>query len=287
MRILTIALLVTLTSLFDNCYARTSNQPHASDTLNFDTGIDPEIKFAYPDTIDNIFLRQLRTEYELLKVVEDCKSEIEKVKVLTHWTSIQWKHTSSNRPSKNDALTILKEAKQGKQFRCVEYSYVLCAALNAVGLKSRVLSLKTKDVETRKYGAGHVVVETYLTGLDKWIMADGQFNVIPTLDNLPLNAVEFQKAISKRDKLTLVDNNGTLKSKSSKKYLGFINEYLYYFDISFDNRIEPVNERLKVKEKAKLMLVPIGAKNPGLFEVSSKIDYCLYSNSLTDFYRKP
>lgn len=222
-----------------------------------------------------------------MTLVENCESELDKVRILTHWTSTQWKHTSSNRPSKNDALTILEEVRQGKQFRCVEYSYVLCAALNAVGLKSRVLALKTKDVETREYGAGHVVVETYLTDLDKWIMADGQFNVIPTRDKVPLNAVELQKALSNGEKFTFVDNKGTLKPKSSKKYQSFINEYLYYFDISFDNRTEYDNERLKVKEKVKLMLVPIGAKNPELFEVSSKIDYCLYSNSLTDFYRKP
>jgi len=279
--------MTTLTSLFDNCAARTNNKLSTPDTLNFNTRIDPEIKFAYPDTTDNKFLRRLRNEYKLLTLVENCESELDKVRILTHWTSTQWKHTSSNRPSKNDALTILEEVRQGKQFRCVEYSYVLCAALNAVGLKSRVLALKTKDVETREYGAGHVVVETYLTDLDKWIMADGQFNVIPTRDKVPLNAVELQKALSNGEKFTFVDNKGTLKPKSSKKYQSFINEYLYYFDISFDNRTEYDNERLKVKEKVKLMLVPIGAKNPELFEVSSKIDYCLYSNSLTDFYRKP
>lgn len=275
------------TYLYGHSNPRGVNEFHSVDTLKFSEETDNDIKFIYSDTTDNKFLRQLRSRYELLTIIENCKTEFDKVKYLTHWTSIQWKHTSSNRPSRNDALTILDEARQGKRFRCVECSSVLCAALTAVGIKSRVLALKTKDVETKKYGAGHVVVEAYLNDLNKWIMADGQFNIIPANDNVPLNAVELQRALSNGENYTFISHNGKLRLKSIKRYQDFINEYLYYFDTSFDNRTDYENGRLQIKGKPKLMLVPIGAKNPELFEASTKIDYCLYTNSLIDFYQKP
>jgi hypothetical protein len=282
-------MLVITTSavLLDGCAAWTNRKRSAPEILNFTSDINPEIEFVYPDTTGNEFLRRLRNEYNLLTLINNCSSGVEKAKVLTHWTSTRWRHASSNRASKNDALTILDEARQGRRFRCVEYSVVLCAALNSVGLKSRVLALKVKDVETRQYGAGHVVVETYLPDLGKWIMADGQFNAIPTRDNVPLNAVELQKVLSSGESFRLVDQGGTLTPKAQKRYQEFINEYLYYFDVAFDNRTDYGNERLNVKGKVKLMLVPIGAKQPEVFELSNKIDYCLYSNSLADFYRRP
>jgi hypothetical protein len=35
------------------------------------------------------------------------------------------------------------------------------------------------------------------------------------------------------------------------------------------------------------MLVPIGATNPTIFQIKNKIDYCIYTNSLNDFYESP
>lgn len=52
-----------------------------------------------------------------------------------------------------------------------------------------------KNVETTKYGAGHVLLEVYLNDLKKWALLDGQWDAVPMINNIPLNAVEFQKAI--------------------------------------------------------------------------------------------
>jgi hypothetical protein len=68
--------------------------------------------------------------------------------------------------------------------------------------------------------------------------------------------------------------------------MNFIPHYLYYFDIPFDNRMENP-DRLKIEGKSKLMLVPLGAKNPKVFQFTGTINNCLYTNSLTDFYRTP
>lgn len=59
-----------------------------------------------------------------------------------NWVHHQWRHDGGNEPIKNDAISILEEARTGKNFRCVEYGTVVTACLNAVGLNSRVLGLK-------------------------------------------------------------------------------------------------------------------------------------------------
>ncbi len=115
--------------------------------------------FRYEDQPENnAFLKRLRSEYNLDEEIKGAKNDTEKALKVMNWVHNQWKHNGNNQPTKGDALTILQEAKEGKMFRCVEYGIVTASALNAIGLKSRVLALKTKDVETTQSGAGHVVL---------------------------------------------------------------------------------------------------------------------------------
>jgi hypothetical protein len=233
---------------------------------------------------NNAFLSQLRTEYNLNEVIKGAKNDTEIALKIMNWVHNQWKHNGSNQPTKSDALTILKEAKEGQLFRCVEYGIVTASALNSVGLKSRVLALKTKDVETTESGAGHVVLETYLNDLGKWVMLDGQWDAMPVLKGKPLNAVEFQNAIVKDyDKLEIKSISGTGK----RTYANWIAPYLYYFDVKFDNREGELKDQLVINEKKSLMLVPFGAKNPTIFQKQWPIANCIYTNSLSDFYAKP
>jgi hypothetical protein len=239
--------------------------------------------FRYETDPEKESLKKLRTEYQLDKVVAGAKNDTEKALKMMNWVHQQWKHNGSNQPSKPDALTILQEARDGKQFRCVEYGIVTTACLNAVGLKSRVLGLKTKDVETTASGAGHVVLETYLNDLGKWVILDSQWDAMPVLKGKPLNAVEFQEALRNDfKKLEIQSLSGTNK----QSYANWILPYLYYFDTKFDNR-EEVENREQVNGKKGVMLVPLGAKNPTVFQQQSPITYCIYTNSVADFYAKP
>ncbi|HEV2705472.1 MAG TPA: transglutaminase-like domain-containing protein, partial [Pyrinomonadaceae bacterium] len=175
-------------------------------------------------------------------------------------------------------ISILEEAKQGKRFRCVEYSAVLAGALNAVGIPARVLGLKTEDVETRESGAGHVVTEAYLADKKKWIMVDGQWDVIPTLKGQPLNAVELQEALAKNAKGLGVES---LSGADAKKYFAWVAPYLFYFDTRFDSRIEGATHTRS------LMLVPVGAKEPAVFQKKHSLKSMVYTNSLRLFYAPP
>ncbi len=250
--------------------------------------VNAMLTFQYADTTKNTYLKNLRTNYGLDTIVSPYTNEIDKIKAILDWTHKQWVHNGSNTPSSSDPLTISQEAKDGKSFRCVEYGIVSSAALSSLGIPSRVLSLKTVDVKRVKYGAGHVAAEAYSKELKKWIFIDGQFNAIPVLNNVPLNAVEFQKAITeKKDALKIVNKYGELSKEEHEEYINWIGKYLYFMDINFNNRHEFSGNQLLVDGKKSLMVVPVKAKHPTVFQRKYPIDYCLYTNNVHDFYQKP
>lgn len=252
------------------------------------TAPNPLYEFYYSDTLANEFLRELRNTYEIDILVKDQQSDLDKIKSVLDWTSKQWKHNGSNNPTKQDALTILKEAREGKQFRCVEYGIVASAALKSIGIPARNLGLKTRDVEKVMRGAGHVVSEVYSKELGKWIYIDPQFNIIPTLNGHPLNGVEFQKAIfNKNAGLKLINKQGELSKEEAVSYINWVGKYLFYFDVLFDQQTLDSDDFKTINGMTKLTLVPEGYKEPRIFQRRYKINYSYYTHSLNDFYRKP
>lgn len=247
-----------------------------------------DYQFYYSDSLGNKYLRELRQNYGLDTLTSNLPNEIEKIKAILHWSSCQWEHNGSNSPSKSDALTILKEAKAGNQFRCVEYGILAAASLNSIGIHARVLGLKTRDLEKVKFGAGHVVTEVYSHEYSKWIFIDPQMDILPTLEGIPLNAVEFQKAIlNESQNIELINSKGKVEQKPAKDYINWIGKYLYFFDVAFDQRIDYSVDKKGFEGKKRIMLVPLGVENPTIFQRKFKIDYCIYTNSLNDFYIKP
>ncbi len=245
-------------------------------------------EFYYSDTLGNEYLSELKIKYNLELLVKGEKDESGKIMNILDWTSKQWEHNGSNNPTKQDALTILKEAHEGKQFRCVEYGIVATAAFNSIGIPARTLGLKTRDVEKVMRGAGHVVSEVYSKELNKWIFIDPQFNIIPTLNGYPLNGVEFQKEIfNKNVNLKLMNKQGELSKEDSENYIKWVGKYLFYFDILFDQKTLNSNKFKTINGMTKLTLVPVGYKEPRIFQRRNKIDYSYYTHSLNDFYRKP
>lgn len=267
-------MVLLLLVLFTGCRPR-------FEALEFDaTSKNIEVRFWYEQNDSNAYLDSLRADYPVESLVGDADTDTEKVERILHWVAKQWRHDGNNEPRKNDALSILEEVGEGKNFRCVEYAIVASACLNAVGLKARTLGLMTSDVETRKSGAGHVAVEVYLDDLEKWVFVDPQWDAIPVLDGIPLNAVEFQQALT-RD----LDRLEIRSSRISKNdYIGWVYPYLYFFTVSFDNRESLTTKRKGIKGKTKLMLVPLGSGNPTVFQRDQPINYAIYTHALLDFY---
>ncbi len=228
------------------------------------------------DKDNDKYLKNLRDAYKLNRMLAG--TQLGTLENCTKWVGARWKHSSSGTATSFEPIAILKDAKKGKRFRCVEYSIVLKGCLAALGIKARVLGLRMKDVETRKYGAGHVVVEAYLPKYEKWVMADPQFATIAMLGKVPLNAVELRDAIETGAKLRFYNMN----SKEADSYIGFIRSYLFYFRFKFDQRVMD-------REINGLLLMPVGAKKPVKFEqgdmYSSERNRFTHSERL--FYKSP
>ncbi|MBS9525797.1 transglutaminase domain-containing protein [Litoribacter alkaliphilus] len=268
---------LTLLTFVQGCKSDVSELKFGSLSTNQD------LHFWYEGDQDNEYLDLLRSKYPIDSLVRTSTTDTERAQRVMNWVHNQWRHDGNNEPRQGDAVSILEEVKEGKNFRCVEYAVVASACLNAVGLKTRTLGLKTKEVETKKSGAGHVVSEVFLNDLDKWVFIDPQWDVMPVLNNRPLNAVEFQQAITNDfDRLEIHSSNA-----SKSKYVNWIAPYLFYFDIPFDNREGVNSQRETVHGKSKLMLVPHGAKEPTVFQRRYKINNVIYTNSIHDFYASP
>lgn len=253
-----------------------------------DSSKQEEIEFFYPNE-NNTYLNEIREKYQIEQKVESAKCTTEKVVTISKWVNSLWKHHGFNQPKKADALSILEEVEQGKNFRCVEFSIVTSACLNAIGIPTRVVSLRTKDLETREVGAGHVVIECYIDELKKWIMADPQFNVIATnKKHLPINSFELQELITTNEPINFISEPiFNFEPINTKEYINWIYPYLFYAEIPFDVRYELDKPKLTIMGKYKLMLVPKGEKNPTKFQRIIDIDYCLYTNSRSEFYQQP
>ena len=116
--------------------------------------------------------------------------------------------------------------RKGNRFPCFAYATVLAAQLKVAGFRAWVLYFKTKDIETLMSGGGHVIKEVFLHKLQKWVYVDGQFNAMPSLNGIPLNAVEFQTAIKNSFKKLEIKS---LEIVNKTGYVNFIYSYLYFF----------------------------------------------------------
>ena len=190
--------------------------------------------------------------------VSALSSDLAKAGAVMNWAHRLWSHNGDNDPGTTEPKIILERAQAGDRFRCVEYSVMTVAAARSVGLDARVVGLRTRDVETTEYGAGHVVAEIYLHDLKKWIMVDAQWALIPTADGNPISVAEFAAALGRNDIQFMSSNN---KVSSDARYLSWISPYLYYIAFRIDQRLD-VNPR----SFDQIILIPKGAKVPEKFQ---------------------
>lgn len=273
--------------LKDSLYAHTIIEGISFKSMELEFSNEPyndKLKILYQNE-ESSYLESLKEEYPLKEMVKGVEKDFEKILLILNWTNSRWKHNGNNSPKKNDAISILKEAEEGSEFPCFAYAIVLRDQLNALGFKARTIYLKTKDAQYRKSPPGHVATEVYLNDLKKWVFLDGQYNLGPILNDVPLNAVEFQNAIHTNYNELILMSKNTIISK--RNYIEFVNDYLFYFDTTLDNRYNNVKRKI-IEDKRSIMLVPLGEENLSRINFwNMTIDYCVYTNSINDFYRSP
>ena len=227
---------------------------------------------------------QLRAEYGIDDVVRDIEYEFDRVAVLAGWVNSRWSHSGSNIPSSTNPLKILHEADDGANFRCVEYSVVMVGAVQAVGMPARVVGLKTRNAATARFGAGHVVAEVWLEGLEKWVVADPQFGYVFSADGVPLNAVELGEVLVGGPGAVEINSVDAPVSWFRKvRYVLFMGPYLFHFDSQYDQRLFlPEYERTS----GGVMLLPDGVPDLKVFQKQHHLNFD-YTSSVDNFYANP
>lgn len=212
--------------------------------------------------------------------------EIEKIKILCGYAHTLFPHDGMNEPSSFDPITIINEAKQGQSFRCVEYSFIAACLCWAYGIKARTLSLKTSDVETREYGAGHVVIEFWSVENSKWILVDVEAGCLFFCNDMFLSGLEIGNAIENNLDIKLVHVNGSIapNEENIKQYIEWMRQYMYFYDTMLCQIYTTNQENNPLKDK-RIMLVPIGVKNPTVFQNILPIKNTLYTHCVKDFYK--
>ncbi len=243
--------------------------------LDFSESSDPSVPAFNFCAYSGEYLEQLSDMSGIDLKLIDTYDDFEKSKYLCAWAHSQWRHNGFNTPLRGDPLSILSEAREGKRFRCVEYSILLQAIMCAAGIRGRVLYLRTEDVENRKVGAGHVVVESFSEIHKKWIMLDPQNNAYAEAEGIPLNALELGMTLENAPESVSFPGIGRY---FRKKYIQFIQPYLYYFHTDIE-MVYPQNY-----PRTQVVLMPIGSKVPEKFQGIPIEEVLIPTNSYFSFY---
>ncbi|MCC7245825.1 MAG: transglutaminase domain-containing protein [Saprospiraceae bacterium] len=246
--------------------------------LQFDQTCHNQYNLTYPNQASEY--EMLKNTYRLDSLVNDCKSDFERVLKIQSWVQSRWAHDSDNRPEKNDALYILQEAEKGRRFRCVEYSIVAEQCLKSLGFRVRGLGLMARDISEVQSGAGHVANEVYLNDLQKWVFIDPQFDVMTTKNGVPMNAVELQNCIAHNEAFEIINPNHTTTTAEYKTWIG---PYLYYFNITINQQKISIWDRILGRKK-QLILYPNGAEKPEYFQKLMRINTAHFTHCIKDFY---
>lgn len=241
--------------------------------------ISPHFKYSIADNPSLDSLKQLANID-----IKSETSEFSKAEYIIGFSHQLFTHNGDNEPSAADPLTILREAKEGQSFRCVEYSTLAMGLLWAYKIPARTIGLKTCDVEIRKYGAGHVVIEFWCKDYNKLVMCDVQAGIIPKHNEIPISAYELSNYLKFHETITFAPiEHSRFKQNSrygdKKSYEEWIKDYLCFIDT-------PLDLTFDIKDRRKqqiVMLVPLDKKYPksfqGLFDMNA-----LYTHSVKDFY---
>jgi hypothetical protein len=239
------------------------------DALKFDSAsVERATQCRFSPT-NNLYLTRLRRKYELEKLVSTTKDDLERVKRICHWVFARCEHTGSSRGLPQDPIGLLEAAEQGKRLRSVEMATVTAGCLNAVGIPARAVGGQSRDVETRRQGAGNVFVEAWLADKRTWVFVDAEMDVVgQTADGTPLDAVAFRQALA--------------SANPPVDYPPSLAMCMYYFTTSLDQRY-PIEDR----DTGDLMLAPVGAQAPKFFQREPAVPPEHFTHKPAEFHAEP
>lgn len=254
---------------FDALVTRAESLRWRPDPLRFDTSASakaPQCRFSAPS---NLYLTRLRRKHDLEKLVSTTRTDLERVKRVCHWVHARCVHDGSSRGLPADPIGLIDAADQGRRLRCVELATVTAGCLNAIGIPARSVGGQSRDVETRRFGAGHVFVEAWLADSGKWVFVDPEMDVVgEAKDGTPLDAVEFRQALA--------------SPEPPSDYPASMAMCMYFLTTSLDQRY-PIEER----SVGDLMLAPLDTAAPRKFQREPTSSPEIFTHRVADFRAEP
>lgn len=254
---------------FDALVTRAESLRWRPDPLRFDASVaskPPQGRFSPPS---NLYLTRLRRKHDLEQLVSTTRDDLERVKRVCHWVHARCVHDGSSRGLPGDPISLIDAADQGKRLRCVELATVTAGCLNAIGIPARAVSGQSRDVETRRFGAGHVFVEAWLADPGRWVFVDPEMDVVGVAkDGTPLDAVAFRQALASPEPPT--------------DYPASMAMCMYFFTTSLDQRY-PLEDR----SVGDLMLAPVDTTAPRKFQREPTASPEIFTHRLADFRAEP
>ena len=141
-------------------------------------------------------LQEFRKQFQLDKIIEGSKTELDKIKRLRAWVAGSWDWFLPN-SELNDLLTwdarkILNVSnnsnnKSKKGGNCLYYAIVFAQACQSFGIPARIVNTNYA------IWGGHELVEVWSRDYEKWIMVDPNFDTMfyDKKTGIPLNILEL------------------------------------------------------------------------------------------------
>ena len=254
---------------FDALVAKAESMRWKPDRLAFDgqsPGKPVTCRFSPPN---NLYLTRLRRAHDLEQLVSTARDDLDRVQRLCHWVHERCTKEGSSRGLPQDPIALLQAADAGRRLRSVELATVTAGCLCAVGVPARAVGAQSRDVETRRLGAGHVFVEAWLEDRKGWVFVDPELDVVGIAkDGTPLDAVAFRQALA--------------SNEPPVEYPASLAMCMYHFVASIDQRY-PIESR----SIGDAMLAPSGVAAPRAFQREPAGSPALLTHNPADFHAEP
>lgn len=254
---------------FDALVAKAESMRWKPDHLAFDERSSGKPVTCRFSPVNNLYLTRLRRAHDLERLVSTTKGDLERVQRICHWVHARCMKDGSSRGLPQDPIALLEAADAGRRLRSVELATVTAGCLCAVGVPARSVGAQSRDVETRRLGAGHVFVEAWLEDRQGWVFVDPELDVVGIAkDGTPLDAVAFRQALASKD--PPIDYPASLAM------------CMHHFVTSIDQRY-PIDSR----SVGDAMLAPSGVAAPRAFQREPVPTPRILTHCPADFHAPP
>lgn len=173
---------------------RTAAESSGFRVVSIEMDNPPAVRPLYPFQplrYDDALLRELRTRYELEKVIAPGRDEWEKQCLLKHWVHQRIPNGTPTQPG-GSALEVLDNCARGARYWCSYYALTYMQCAQALGWTSRKLGIDRLNDRNGLGSRHHGVAEVWSNQFRKWIVIDCQSDLHYEKDGTPLSSWEIR-----------------------------------------------------------------------------------------------